>query len=387
MKANKFLAIAMMACALVMTACKGGDTPGPDIKKTTPEVAATPGAVTVVWNIANIKDMCEVEYVFAGNYNNYNVDPANMAHFEALEGYEGWYKAVIVLDGVDHLEGKPCALQKDGTFEGSWGNQWIGTEEHPCEVLSGAAELVAEYEVESKLVCAADADVVFVKSYAFKTNPCVDAVWDEVTFTLTVTVPVTDGGTVYIVGDAFEKSWDVTAYPMQGSGSNWTITLPTIVGKEYKFAVNADWANDQMVLNEEKQCVEKAKNMTVDFITMTPTVYGFMNFGIDSTMVCPEEKPEVEEGVLYIKCAGNGWAWAQMTVDEADKTKFTYETTVTDATNVGANINVAADDAGAKWYDLGDMSAAAQGLAEGDAYVYTFVQTEGVEGTLSVAKK
>lgn len=296
MKSIKFLAIALMAGAMLMVGCKKDETT-PEAKKTTPDVAATEGAVTVVWNIANIDEMCDLTYVFAGNYNNWNTAPEAMVKFEAIPDYAGWFKAVIVLaEGVDHLEGKPCALQKDGTFEGSWGNQWIGIENHPCEVLGGDAKLEVEYEVESKLVCAAGADVVYVKSYGFKTNPCVDAVYDDVTFNLTVTVPVTADSIVYIVGDAFEKSWDPSAYPMtmvEGSnGANWTITLPTIVGKSYKFCVNANWDNDQMDYDAEKDCVKKAGNMTVDWVTMTPTVYGFLNAGLTKDQVCQEEPAE-----------------------------------------------------------------------------------------------
>ena len=378
MKAYKFFAFAMMACAVMMTACKKDNTPvNPPIKSDVPEVAATEGAVTVVWNIANIDEMCdEVGYVFAGNYNDYNTDPEAMVHFEAIEGFEGWFKAVIATEKA--LEGKPCALAKDGTFPSSWDFQWIGTEEHPCEVVKGDATLEVEYEVESKLVCGAEADVVYVRSYAFKGNPCVDAVYDDVTFNLTVTIPVNDGDTVFIVGDAFEKSWDPAAYPMEGAGSHWAITLPAIVGKSYKFVVNGSWDNDQMEYDEEKACVNKAGNMKVDFVTMAPEVYGFMNSGITEDQEC---KAEVVEGVLYIKCAGQDWTWNQMTVDAEDGHKFTFESVVK-GDNVGANINVEGKDDGAKWYPL-EMGE----LVEGDAIVYTFVQTEGVEGELTVAKK
>lgn len=392
MKANKFFAIAMMACAALMISCNpeqpGGD---PEIKKDTPDVPPTEGAVTVVWNIANIDEMCDdIQYVFAGNYNNYDTsDPNAMARFEAIPDYKGWYKTVIVLpEGVDHLEGKPNALAKDGTFSSSWDFQWIGIENHPCEIVGGNAELQTEYDVESKLVCAADADVVFIKSYGFKTNPCVEAVYDEVTFNLTVEVPVTDGGVVYIVGDAFEKSWDNTAYPMNGSGANWSITLPAIVGKSYKFCVNANWDNDQMVFDSEKACVKKADNMKVDFVQMNPTVYGFMNFGLTADQVCEEETPQPVEGVMFIKHPwGTGqdadWAWQEMTVDPNDASKFTYENAWG---GVGCNINVAADDGSAKWYPEADIEGAA-GLTVGDAVVFTFISTDGKEGALSVAKK
>ena len=358
MKANKIFFATMMVAALGFVSCNPSETVKPDIKSDTPDVTATEGAVTVVWNIANIDEMCDVEYVFAGNYNDWKIEPSEMAHFEAIADYDGWYKAVITLDGVDHLEGKPCALAKDGTFPSGWDYQWIGIEDHPCEVLKGDASLEVEYDVESKLVCGEGADVVFVKSYGFKTNPCVDAVYDNVTFNLTVTVPVTADGTVYIVGDAFEESWDVTAYPMEGSGSNWKITLPTIVGKNYKFCVNADWDNDQMnAPAEDGGCFKKAGNMTVDFTTMNDVVYGFLNYGLDPDNVCDddEEEPggdavEVKAGdqlVVNVKLADDLdlgenklyiWSWGQSDKDkplalEAATTfeGYTYTFTVDEA--------------------------------------------------------
>jgi hypothetical protein len=376
MKAYKFFAFAMMACAVMMTACKKDNTPvTPDIKSDLPEVEATEGAVTVVWNIANIDEMCdEVGYVFAGNYNNWNTDPEAMVHFEAIAGYHGWFKAVLPTE--EALQGKPCALAKDGTFPSSWDYQWIGTEEHPCEVVKGDATLEVEYEVESKLVCGAEADVVYVRSYAFKGNPCVEAVYDDVTFNLTVTNPVPEGHVVYIVGDAFEKSWDVTAYPMEGSGANWNITLKAIVGKEFKFVVDSSWTNDQMEYDEEKACAKAVKkNLKVDFTIMPVTVYGFLNFGVSEDQVC---KVEPTEGVMYIKCAGNGWQWAQMTVDPNDNKKFTYESVVS-GDNIGANISIS-NEADGQWYPLDNT-----GFNEGDAILSTFTSTDGDTGELVAA--
>lgn len=375
MKAYKFFAFAMMACAVMMTACKKDNTPvTPPIKSDLPEVAATEGAVTVVWNIANIDEMCEVGYVFAGNYNNYNTDPEAMVRFEAIAGYEGWFKAVVATE--DALQGKPCALAKDGTFPSSWDYQWFDAENHPIEVLKGDATLEAENGDEKKLVCAKGADVVYVKSYTFKNNPCVDAVYYDVTFNLTVTNPVPEGHDVYIVGDAFEKSWDVKAYKMEGSGANWTITLPAVIGKEFKFVVDSSWTNDQMEYDEEKACAKAVKkNLKVDFQVMPVTVYGFMNFGVSEDQVC---KVEPTEGVMYIKCAGNGWQWAQMTVDPNDNKKFTYESVVS-GDNIGANISIS-NEADGQWYPLDNT-----GFNEGDAILYTFTSTDGDTGELVAA--
>ncbi len=404
MKANKFMAIAMMAGALAMVACNpdNGEGKDPEIKDPTPKVEATEGAVTVVWNIANISEMCDVQYVFAGNYNNWNTEPDNMVKFVAIPDYEGWYKAVITLgEGVDHLEGKPCALGKDGTFPGGWDYQWIGLENKPCEVIKGAASLEVEYDVESKLVCEAGADVVFVKSHGFKTNPCVDAVYDEVTFNLTVTVPVTEGGTVYIVGDAFEKSWDNTAYPMTGSGSNWTITLPTVVGKSYKFCVNADWENDQMNAPEEEGgCVKKADNMSVDFTTMNDVVYGFKNFGIAPEDVCADEEeqggetPEVKVGdelVVNVKL-GEGLTVEKMYVyswgtgdDQKDFKEmtlasgvYTYTFTVVEGWDESGMLFVDADNWDGKTGQSGDIKPVQAGT-----WVVGPAATEGGKWTLT----
>lgn len=291
------MAVAMLIGAVAFVSCDQKPDPDPTIKKTTPDVEATEGAVTVVWHVANNDDMCQdVQYVFAGNYNGWSTNADEMVKFEAIPDYDGWYKAVIfptqeqLEAGWDHLEGKPNALALDGTFPSDWGYQWIGTEDHPCELIMGSAEFKTEYDVETSIICNADADVIFVRSYAFKSNPCVENVFDQVTFNLTVTVPVTDGGTVYIVGDAFEESWNVEAYPMTGSGSNWTITLPAIVGKEFKFAVNGSWDNDQMNAPADgADCVTPASNMKVDFTTVDATVYGFLNYGIDPSQKCVEE--------------------------------------------------------------------------------------------------
>ena len=68
-------------------------------------------------------------------------------------GYTNWYKAVITpTEAIEQLEGKPCALAADGTFPISWDHQWIGSEEKPCEILKGDAELLIEYANETKLI-------------------------------------------------------------------------------------------------------------------------------------------------------------------------------------------------------------------------------------------
>ncbi len=305
MKTLKYFMGALALCSMVFVSCGPREEQNPSIvnpNDTTstggnetsdmPEVAATEGAVTVVWNIVDA-EVCS-GLVFAGDYNGYNTDPAAMAHFEAIEGHEGWYKAVITPADASLtpvLAGKPCALAKDGTFPSSWDHQWINVDDdHQCQIISGDAELQVEYDVESKLLVTNNSSVVYVRSYGFKVNPCVEEVYDDVTFNLHVTLPV-EGGDVYIVGDAFEVQWDPAAYKMNKvDANNWTVTLPAVLGKSYKYVVNGSWDNDQMQAPAEgKDCSEAAGNMTLDFNLMEDEVYGFLNYGATKCEETPAE--------------------------------------------------------------------------------------------------
>ncbi len=304
MKTLKYFMGALALCSLVLVSCdpKPEEDPKPNQNDTTkteepkgdqPVVEATEGAVTVVWNIVEA-EVCS-ELVFAGDYNGYNTEVANMVKFEAIEGYEGWYKAVITpadpsLTPV--LAGKPCALATDGTFPSSWDYQWINVDEtKACTVIEGPATLEVEYEVESKLLVSENSSVVYVRSYGFKANPCVAPSFEDVTFNLKTTVPVAEGGIVYIVGGAFEKSWDVAAYPMEKvDANNWTITLPALIDQEYKYVVNSDWNNDLALAPEEgAECSKVSGNLKVDFVLMEDEFYGFINFGATKCEETPAE--------------------------------------------------------------------------------------------------
>lgn len=222
----------------------------PNQKPEIPEVAATDGAVTVVWNAVGFVPCMEEgnQLVFAGDYNGYNTDPAQMAKFEAIEGYEGWWKAVITPADASLtpvLAGKPCALYLDGTFPSSWDHQWLNVEAGACEILDGEAELQVEYEVESKLIVAKNSSVVYVRSYGFKTDPCLKP--ETYTVTLTASAPaLPEGTTVYAVG-AF-NSWTTDATPMTLANGVWTATIENVVmGAEYKYVANATWDNEELL--------------------------------------------------------------------------------------------------------------------------------------------
>lgn len=301
---KKFFLAAMAIATIAMVGCKPKPTDEPkepEIKKTVPDVAATEGAVTIVWNAVDFSECSEL--VFAGSYNDYGLDPASMAKFEKIEGYTNWYKAVVTpKEGADPvLEGKPCALAMDGTFPSSWNHQWIGTEEHPCELISGDAEFATEYEVETKIVVKNNSSVIFVRSYSFKENPCEKAETYTINFTLNVAVDVPEDAIVAVVGD-FPVGWNVTkgeAYEMtRVTARQFTATIENVaLGKGYKYAVlndNNDWANElyPTAPAEGDTCVAKlAGNLTISDVTVADEIGGFMGITTDLPF-CEEKKPE-----------------------------------------------------------------------------------------------
>ena len=272
---KKFLFAALAVMAVAFMSCEPKPTVCPDCGKepcvceicdvcgenpcvcdttTTPEkpeipvVEATEGTVTVVWNAVGFVPCIENQLVFAGSYNGYNTNPDEMVKFQAIEGYEGWWKAVITpADPAAEpaLEGKPCALYMDGTFPSSWDHQWLNVEAGACEILDGEAELQVEYEVESKLIVAKNSSVVYVRSYGFKTDPCLEP--ETYTVSLTASAPaLPDSVIVYAVG-AF-NSWTTDATPMTLANGVWTATIENVVmGAEYKYVANASWDNEELL--------------------------------------------------------------------------------------------------------------------------------------------
>ena len=217
-----------------------------------PVVAATEGAVTVVWNAVGFAPCMEEggnQLVFAGDYNGYNTDPAEMVKFEAIEGYEGWWKAVITPAdpaATPVLAGKPCALYLDGTFPSSWDHQWINVDvDHQCTIIDGDATLEVEYEVESKLVVNSNSSVVYVRSYGFKTDPCVEP--EKFTVSLKATAPeLPEESIVYAVGSF--NGWTADATPMTLENGVWSVTLEEVVmGAEYKYVVNGSWDYEELL--------------------------------------------------------------------------------------------------------------------------------------------
>ncbi len=383
MKNLKVFALVALATVAVLAGCKKDKEKEatPDIKSTVPEVAATEGAYTVVWNAVDYSDCNGL--VFAGNYNGWSKTASEMAVFEKIDGYTNWYKAVITPTAeITQLEGKPCALDADGNFPNSWNYQWIGSKEHPCEVLKGEVTFEGENDTETKMIVSQIGTVVYVRSYGFKEDPCVVNPIYDVTFNLTVQQALDDTVKVYVVGDFAENSWIVDAYEMDRvDATHFTKTVKSAIGKEYKYTTQASWDNEMVVAapSEGDTCSAKSKNLKIADVTVNDSIYGFN--GINNAKICPDVAPEPVEGVMYIKCEAEGWTWKQMAKAE-DKEVYTFETTLKEGcANFGADINTAEVDDGKLWFELENTL----GLVAGDKVIYTFDATVD-PATLVIAK-
>ena len=266
MKNLKYFLGALLFSAVTFVACNGNDdpvTPTPDpeppIKKDMPEVDPVAGKIVVVLNCVDDAVVCS-DLVFAGNYNGYNTNPAEMAKFEPIEGWDGWYKTVFEpADPEGVTQGKPCQLAQDGTFPSSWDHQWISQsdadgnviEGKACEIIKGDAVLTVEYTVESRLDIAAGADVVYVRTHAWKKNPCEKAPTYEITFNVTVPSGLGASDIVYVVGGM--NGWTPTATALtKKTGNTWSVVVKEVeFGTEYKYVLNGSWDFEELLAIED----------------------------------------------------------------------------------------------------------------------------------------
>ena len=241
MKNLKFFFAALVCATMTFVACEDpGKDPGkdPGQNDTTvvtpptsdmPEVAPVEGKIVVVFNAVDQAEVCN-GLVFAGDYNGYNTNAADMAAFEPIEGYA--------------LIGKPCQLAADGSFPGSWDYQWhaklndAGEVDTEVEIIKGNAELQPDYNLEKKLAVFDGADVVYVRAYAWKKNPCVPVEKYTVSFEVTTKFAVADSLTVNVAGAM--NGWNASGSLMTPNADRtvWTVSIDEVeLGMEYKYTL------------------------------------------------------------------------------------------------------------------------------------------------------
>jgi len=308
MKSLKKIFWALMICAIAISACSKEEKPDPPPPPPPPpgdmpEVAPVSGKVVIVFNAVGKAEVCG-DIVFAGDYGpdgDWVTDPAVAAKFVAIPDWPGWFKAEVtpsVPGGA--LRGKPNHLADDGTFPSDWAHQWFPEMEgeniiNDCEILEGDAELTIEHTYEKRLDIAAGADVVYIRGFAWKRNPCVPPVTYDITFNVTVPAGLGADDIVYIVGGM--NNWmndGVPPTPLTKTSNPlvWTVSLPEVMeGTEYKYIVNAPeggWDfRERGDISDDPDCADDIDNRKVNDRTMNDVVKHFA--GITTCLKGPEQ--------------------------------------------------------------------------------------------------
>lgn len=190
------------------------------------------------------------DIVFAGTYNNWNTNPAEMAKFAPLEGFEGWYY-VAVTDYASNIQGKPVQLKNDGSF--AWEYQTGDVDS--WELISGYVEIVPGYGNESDLVGYSTTEPVIMISKYFKDSPCHVLERDYI---IRLKAPNCAGeDSVYyepaIIGSFNNWTEGVAANYKDDATAEYVFLVSTNEGGEFKFRALGitDWSNEILVLNED----------------------------------------------------------------------------------------------------------------------------------------
>ena len=219
-----------------------------------------PGQLCVCVSFA--EEVCN-DIVFAGSYNGWNTDPANMAKFAPLEGFEGWYY-VAVDDDSESIEGKPVQLKKDGSF--SWDYQ--GGDAEAWAIIAGTVNIVPGYSGECDLKGYSTAEPVILTCAYFKNHntPCGEEIYHD--YVVYLNAPYCQGsdGTWFepaIIGTFNGWSEGVACNDIDGDTFEYIYKFNDKEGGEFKFKAvgDTDWSNQiqlpeldaegNIVLNED----------------------------------------------------------------------------------------------------------------------------------------
>lgn len=300
------------------------------------------------------EEVCN-DVVFIGSYNGWDSsDPASMAKFTPLEGFEGWYY-VAVDDESEAIEGKPVQLKKDGSF--SWDYQ--GGDAAAWTIHSGKVDIVPGYAGECDLKNYSKDEPVILTCAYFKNHnsPCVAEVYHD--YTIRLNAPFCQGpdGTWYepaIIGSFNEWSEGVACSDIDMETFEYVFKINDKEGGEFKFraTTDTDWSNQIQLLDTAgnwydnpniklgaettisldystgryTKCAPAAElttltyNVTVPEGTFTCYIVGDMNgwaFTNEMTKVDDTHYTitldDVHTGMGYKYCCGPDWAYEEKT--------------------------------------------------------------------------
>ena len=246
--------------------------------------------------------------VFAGSYNGWNTNPAEMAKFAPLDGFEGWYY-VAVTDASEEIQGKPVQLMGDGSF--AWDYQTGDADS--WTVVAGTVTIAPGYSGEADLKGYSTAEPVILISAYFKLHqtPC-GYVAEYKDYTIRLNAPFCAGadGTYYdpaIIGDFNGWSEGVAANYIDEETFEYVFELKQAEKtKAFKFKAlgDTDWSNQIQLQNENGEWYDNPNIPLGDETTIT------IDYSAGKYTLCVDEEAAVEdvevENASAVKVIKNG---------------------------------------------------------------------------------
>ncbi len=382
--------MALMAVATIaMVGCKGKDEPKPDPDPTptpsgeTPALTAVEGKYVIAIQLNG--PICQNAKIAFPNGSKMNAagdgwetDLAKLDYMEVLtkddEGSDftgkNWYKITIDY-AKDSLQGKPVMIL-DGAASLDWSYQT--GDEKAWKVVKGEVSIEAGYEGESNETFLKTGEVYVLTCDYWKNqvDPCNVNTFPTVKWTLYMPDMSEYPDSVKDLAPYIHGNFDgwAAGYEMiRVKDGEYTFEYSDVTeGCEYQFTLGGNW--DYKAIWTDGEGVLTAANMKVASAVeeVAPDMFA-------------KNAPAPESDEVWIKCAANNWTAEKMTESIVEGTFF-YETTLVEGSfgNMGANIGVNEAMTGAEWYGLADLAEA----KVGDVVVYTFVQSDGVKGDLSI---
>ena len=245
--------------------------------------------------------------VFAGSYNGWNTNPADMAKFAPLEGFEGWYY-VAVTDASEEIQGKPVQLMGDGSF--SWDYQTGDADS--WTVVAGTVTVAPGYSGEADLKGYSTAEPVIMISAYFKNHqtPC-GYVAEYKDYTIRLNAPFCAGadGTYYnpaIIGDFNGWSEGVAGEIDEETFEYVFVLKQAEKTKAFKFRAleGQSWDNQIQLQNENGEWYDNPNIPLGDETTIV------LDYSAGKYTLCVDEEAAVEdvevENASAVKVIKNG---------------------------------------------------------------------------------
>lgn len=245
--------------------------------------------------------------VFAGSYNGWNTNPADMAKFAPLEGFEGWYY-VAVTDASEEIQGKPVQLMGDGSF--AWDYQTGDADS--WTVVAGTVTIAPGYSGEADLKGYSTAEPVIMISAYFKNHqtPC-GYVAEYKDYTIRLNAPwCADAEGNYfdpaIIGDFNGWSEGVAANGYDDEGYFVFELKQAEKTKAFKFKAlgDTDWSNQIQLQNENGEWYDNPNIPLGDETTIT------IDYSAGKFTLCVDNESAVEnveaEKASAVKVIKNG---------------------------------------------------------------------------------